>query len=404
VNKSTTLVSLLVAIGIVLLGAMSWMTVTGIDLAHRYEQSQHEARISQQISAGLWRMDAMLAPIVAGQAAKPTETVFDLAQDSTAIEQSPYILSYFHWDQPESNDEQDRGLALSESYRFIFASVRWNELVSLLPTEQLPTAQTSDDFRMNKLGNANGYVDSNTVVQTPILNSDSQSSNDINRRSSIYQNSAAAQYQAVQSVQLGNAMRNRLSASIEPLGWNPGIIKPIWIGEQLVLARRIQNPGSNSQTKQVSQPPTVALNAIQGCILNWPVLQQDLLGEVADILPNVYLHPRDSKDVLPQRDLAGIPVRLVVPDSIAPFRWSPPLLAMLIVWIAAATAFATIAILSIGLFRLSEKRASFVSAVTHELRTPLTTFRMYSEMLAKEMVAPEDRPHLFAIGTQRCSS
>ena len=40
----------------------------------------------------------------------------------------------------------------------------------------------------------------------------------------------------------------------------------------------------------------------------------------------------------------------------------------------------------IGLIRLSERRAVFVSAVTHELRTPLTTFNMYTEMLSSGLV------------------
>jgi signal transduction histidine kinase len=41
---------------------------------------------------------------------------------------------------------------------------------------------------------------------------------------------------------------------------------------------------------------------------------------------------------------------------------------------------------------LSERRGAFVSAVTHELRTPLTTFKMYSEMLAADMIIdPEKR-------------
>jgi signal transduction histidine kinase len=39
--------------------------------------------------------------------------------------------------------------------------------------------------------------------------------------------------------------------------------------------------------------------------------------------------------------------------------------------------------------RLSERRASFVSAVTHELRTPLTTFRLYSDMMESGVVKPE---------------
>ena len=43
-----------------------------------------------------------------------------------------------------------------------------------------------------------------------------------------------------------------------------------------------------------------------------------------------------------------------------------------------------------SLISLSEQRLEFVSAVTHELRTPLTTFKMYSEMLAKNMVRSEE--------------
>ena len=45
--------------------------------------------------------------------------------------------------------------------------------------------------------------------------------------------------------------------------------------------------------------------------------------------------------------------------------------------------------LLVGVMSLSERRATFVSAVTHELRTPLTTLRMYAEMLAERMVPDE---------------
>src|SRR5439155_9919455 len=43
-----------------------------------------------------------------------------------------------------------------------------------------------------------------------------------------------------------------------------------------------------------------------------------------------------------------------------------------------------------GALGLSERRGTFVSAVTHELRTPLTTFRLYTEMLDEGMVAGAD--------------
>jgi signal transduction histidine kinase len=56
-----------------------------------------------------------------------------------------------------------------------------------------------------------------------------------------------------------------------------------------------------------------------------------------------------------------------------------------------ALAVVTSSLLVRGVMRLSERRASFVSAVTHELRTPLTTFRLYSDMLASGAVKEEKR-------------
>ena len=61
----------------------------------------------------------------------------------------------------------------------------------------------------------------------------------------------------------------------------------------------------------------------------------------------------------------------------------------MVAWLALTISVLTTAILLRGVLQLSERRASFVSAVTHELRTPLTTFKMYSEMLAERMVPPE---------------
>jgi signal transduction histidine kinase len=64
---------------------------------------------------------------------------------------------------------------------------------------------------------------------------------------------------------------------------------------------------------------------------------------------------------------------------------------LLIGWAAVILAILTASLLVHGVMRLSERRASFVSAVTHELRTPLTTFRLYSDMLESDAVKPEKR-------------
>jgi signal transduction histidine kinase len=62
-----------------------------------------------------------------------------------------------------------------------------------------------------------------------------------------------------------------------------------------------------------------------------------------------------------------------------------------VAWAAVTLAVLTSSLLVRGVMRLSERRASFVSAVTHELRTPLTTFRLYSEMLESGAVKEEKR-------------
>jgi signal transduction histidine kinase len=90
--------------------------------------------------------------------------------------------------------------------------------------------------------------------------------------------------------------------------------------------------------------------------------------------------------------LASLPARLV-PGSVAdePEQgWSPARLSLAIAWACLTLAAAAVALLLRGALALSERRGTFVSAVTHELRTPLTTFRLYTEMLDEGMVTGAD--------------
>ena len=74
--------------------------------------------------------------------------------------------------------------------------------------------------------------------------------------------------------------------------------------------------------------------------------------------------------------------------------WSPVRLSLLIAWACLGLAAMAIALVLQGRLSLSERRGTFVSAVTHELRTPLTTFRLYTEMLDEGMVA---KPRIAAV-------
>jgi signal transduction histidine kinase len=90
--------------------------------------------------------------------------------------------------------------------------------------------------------------------------------------------------------------------------------------------------------------------------------------------------------------LASLPVQLV-PGSLPEGQdaiMSPVRLSLFIAWACLALAAAAVALVLHKALALSERRGTFVSAVTHELRTPLTTFRLYTEMLDEGMVSSQD--------------
>lgn len=165
-----------------------------------------------------------------------------------------------------------------------------------------------------------------------------------------------------------------------------GVMRPVWLNDNLLLARRVDINGET---------------IVQCCWLDWDRIQTSLKEEVGDLLPEVefeQLKPGDEPDY--GRVLATLPVQVVVDspvmlanlalDSKVIFgrSMSGLRLAMLLAWGGLGLGAVAIAGLLHGVIKLSERRASFVSAVTHELRTPLTTFKMYSEMLADKMVPP----------------
>ena len=166
-----------------------------------------------------------------------------------------------------------------------------------------------------------------------------------------------------------------------------GVMRPVWIEDQLLLVRQVE-----VDNRQI----------VQGCWLDWTLIQSALRDEVEDILPQLQFEPLLSSDQIdPGLALVTLPVQLVVdtpelleslaltaPDANEADTFGVPL-ALFLAWLGLALSAVAIGALLLGVIRLSERRASFVSAVTHELRTPLTTFKMYSEMLADEMVPPE---------------
>jgi signal transduction histidine kinase len=166
---------------------------------------------------------------------------------------------------------------------------------------------------------------------------------------------------------------------------NLGALQPLWLRadgepERLVLARL-----ARSGDRRV----------VQGIVLDWPRLQEILLGEIRDLFPDARLEPvdGDAESDGPERQMTALPLALDPGPRTwgVLWVWSPLRVGLLLAWTAALAALAVVGLGGWSLLDLSERRFRFVSAVTHELRTPLTTLRLYLDMLNSGMVRDEPK-------------
>lgn len=173
--------------------------------------------------------------------------------------------------------------------------------------------------------------------------------------------------------------------------------RPLWLGSELLLIRKVTRYQDLPLSGSSIAPKPVAATVIrQGVWLDAAVLSTNLLREVADLLPQARLVPAlDERAATDPLSLVSFPFKLERGETplATAISTTPAIGAPLwVAWGGVLLAVLTSALLVRGVLRLSERRASFVSAVTHELRTPLTTFRLYADMLEQNAVKPEKRP------------
>jgi hypothetical protein len=437
-----TLCSALVA------AAMGWLTVHALRVDRERSAARAEAELEQRVSLALWRMDTKLAPLIAEEVARPPAyydsfiTINPGAGKGVAPEQVPSplltgaasnVLLNFdasvdgQWKSPQAPPPELAKLAETFGCPSFVIELNRDKLDKLskevdvavlceqLPAQPLPAWGANqqanpapESSSENPFGWDDGAEQAEQAEQTPgqqayVENFNSPNSPapggeyggqqqlkeilagkvtkgavDFGERSGRLQQ--ATQQEFNKSRGLGNYIAQNVRPSSKPV--IESVSRPLWMGEQLLLARRVERDGKTF---------------VQGSWLDWPRLKKELLAETADLLPKADLAPVQSDaDAEPTRMLAGLPVQLVVADTAtalaqlsgvdAPLQW-----ALGFGWIALLLALLAVAGLLWGVLALSERRASFVSSVTHELRTPLTTFRMYAEMLARDMVPSPER-------------
>jgi len=387
----------------VVLAAMGWISLTALQLDRAETAARRHAALEENIRLALWRIDSALAPLVAQESARPYFTYSTFlpaeraygrmfnpqAQGETLVpspllgKTSPYILVHFQFQpdgrltSPQVPDAAGKKLAVPAHIT--------NQAVDKAHVQLARVESLTDRTRLLAMlpESSNEMVD---VVLPPLLPPKERLAQQQKRQVDLQRRGRGAVEfdQRVQAIQNTNVAAQAQAFStfneLSLMGTDiRGVLmSPLWIDGHLIFARRITAGGREY---------------VQGCLLDWPAVKTWLLATISDLLPGADLEPVAGPADEQARMLAALPVRLVpgpapveIDGSLSPIR-----LSLGIAWGCFLLAAVAVAGLLLGVVRLSERRAAFVSAVTHELRTPLTTFHMYSEMLAEGMVADESQ-------------
>ncbi len=408
-------------IGVVLIvSVLGWASARVYILEERNATARAENQRQEVVRLALWRMDSRLAPMIALEAARPIEDYELLigsqqptfaeedgrsaqrenVQSTPAVEAGSYNRGYFEIDEDgETKGSAKRAIEVAMNAKGTVEPLKEEseERIDTLDAAPTTSAERTSDVEESTTSEAD-YFARQQIADLAQTNRAPRKAAELSKDIESHDGAALmdSEDDALDdyAYKLGASTRER---ALEGIGAQSayasiGAIEPRWITgddgiSELVLTRTI-----NQQGKSI----------VQGVLLDWPALSQDLIGAIEDLLPTSTLTPiQDSIQVSMQTDsgkapsrsykLATIPVAFHPGGAIAVDGDSitPAIFAMLVTWFAVLGAMIAVGLVLRTVLNLSARRGRFVGAVTHELRTPLTTFRLYSQMLADGMVTDE---------------
>ena len=396
--------------------AVAWLSRQTLQAERSERHARQQADLENRIRVALWRMDSIAVPLVAIESTRPTlaelnqaspslapqllkgyairdadgqwmlrrnafaKTVEPLAEDSELIAQKDWWLAL-----PVPNGQPlEQSVADAANVGLDAGSSRHDLNSSLIvwPSNFAPTLNNS---LANNTSQRIGDQNSNNVGQF-----ESQSRSQLKQQvfdvANLGQAGFGQQAERLSEKREGKASaeprtaEKHGSAGALPSHRTLGALLPLWVGDELLLARRVK-------------PEAGLGEGIEACWLDWPAWNKVLREQITDLLPGATLHPvTTSSPTDGDRELVALPVRLEPGSlSMTGFDDGSWPAALVVAWGMLALTAAAIGWLLWQTLHLSERRAAFVSAVTHELRTPLTTFRLYTEMLTDGLVQDPDQ-------------
>ena len=378
-------------------GVMAWATTALLHLEDAQEQTTRAALAEENVNVALWQMDSELSPLVTDEATRPyfhyvsfypaegayTRMFNEIDKGEVLVPSpllnadSPQIKVHFQFEPDGSltspqaptgnmrdlaearyltgDDVKAANLRLAEVGRI----TNRDELIGMLPER--------------KLDPRDPVVPDMVYIDTPWAAQNEMNKGEYEKRADAHKKSATKR-----KVEQTNSYT--MEDLPNPVDIREGPMTAVWVGDSLILARRISLDGNEY---------------VQGCLVNWEQVNTDLVNVSKEQLPNAQFRAATGDPTTVEsagvHRLAALPVEVLpgdVPVS-APEGSSPLRLTMYVAW-------ACLILVAFGLgfvmhrtLSLAQRRAEFVSAVSHELRTPLTTFRMYTEMLSSGIVKDE---------------
>ena len=388
----------------VTLTALGWVSMTLLRLDRAEAEARREANLEEAVRLALWRMDSTVAPLIAQENARPyfdysafhplerayprmfqEMKVGEFMMPSPLLRQAvPNVLIHFQIDpngelaSPQIPVGKMQALAVACSYNSVAGveetAQRLEDLSSIVDRDRILAA----------IPLSTGEGAWNAATPVALVAPTSKQGAILSKAKSTQEwNARKGNFEIQTRLQRLQRPKQESQQSVAVMNVTEGLIQPLWTGDAMLLARRVDVNGEVY---------------IQGCRLDWESMQQSLLADIADLLPDARLVPTADPSQSPQM-LASLPVRLE-PGSVpgADAQSPAPVRSVLILaWVCVLVAAAAVGLLLGGAVSLSERRGAFVSAVTHELRTPLTTFRMYTDMLEGQMVTdPQKRRQYLA--------
>jgi len=408
--------------------ALAWVTSAVLALERSEFAARADARKQEVLRLALWRMDSWVAPRLARESARPYfEYLSYYPQERaytrmlTPIEEGavltpsplltfrePFITLHFQVDaqdylaSPQVPTSNHRDLAestvlspeqITGCETVLDTVARMIDLTALrrrvqqaerelAMTPEPPAPQQVDAPAQTFVGNYQKAQQDWALIEQTKRQARNVESNEPYQQS-MQQTSAA---QPTPHTQEGAPILDSKLATARLDTVHVGPFVPIWM---------IDSAGAN-QLFYLRQIEVGSEQHLQGFLVDWPVLRTTLLEEIADLMPEADLVPRTeplSSRGAPSLNLATVPATVagLPPVSASITGLTPTRLALLIVWAVVLLALGAGGMMLHASLLYGQRRSDFASAVTHELRTPLTTFRLYSEMLADDMVTDPAR-------------